>query len=118
MLLPTPETVDDAYLKLKLIACFLVQRLKSHQHPLMMKPTRVTSQASAASCTAAATSQPPLAQFSRLVSGECKEPAKQYGDCVNARYKEVEMDMCKAEFMAFKACAHKVVSRSWTPFII
>lgn len=36
--------------------------------------------------------------------------SRKYGDCVNKKYQDVEKDMCMAEFMAFKACAQKVVS--------
>ncbi|CAA3032867.1 Hypothetical predicted protein [Olea europaea subsp. europaea] len=33
-----------------------------------------------------------------------------YGACVNARYLEVEKDMCKEQFAAFKNCVTKAVS--------
>lgn len=33
-----------------------------------------------------------------------------YGACVNAKYLEVERDMCKVEFQAFKDCVMKAVS--------
>lgn len=33
-----------------------------------------------------------------------------YGACVNAKYLEVEKDMCKPQFMAFKECVVKAVS--------
>lgn len=36
--------------------------------------------------------------------------AAAYGACVNAKYLEVEKDMCKAEFETFKACVSKAVS--------
>lgn len=32
-----------------------------------------------------------------------------YGACINARYLEVEKDMCKEQFAAFKNCVTKAV---------
>ncbi|KAG0141763.1 hypothetical protein CROQUDRAFT_718021 [Cronartium quercuum f. sp. fusiforme G11] len=74
-----------------------------------MKPTRTANQAASATTRNAARARPQVVgRFSQLVSGECKDLAKKYGDCVNAQYQEVEKDMCKSEFVAFKECAQKV----------
>lgn len=39
------------------------------------------------------------------------EQAAAYGACINAKYLEVEKDMCKEQFTAFKECVTKAVSR-------
>jgi len=46
-------------------------------------------------------------------TASCSEQAAAYGACVNARYLEVEKDMCKEQFAAFKNCVTKAMGRKW-----
>lgn len=41
---------------------------------------------------------------------EQSDQAAAYGACINAKYLEVEKDMCKEQFTAFKDCVTKAVS--------
>lgn len=81
--------------------------------PRTVKPLQKLAKASA-SCSKEVSSccrlgkKTPDIEFDR--SGMARLQAAVYGACVNAKYLEVEKDMCKAEFEVFKACVSKAVS--------
>ncbi|KAK9895562.1 hypothetical protein P389DRAFT_173175 [Cystobasidium minutum MCA 4210] len=54
----------------------------------------------------------PLQKLAKA-SASCSKEAAAYGACVNAKYLEVEKDMCKAEFETFKACVSKAMGKKW-----
>lgn len=39
--------------------------------------------------------------------------ADAYGQCMLAKYKQIEKDACAIEFAAFKGCVQKVMGRKW-----
>lgn len=41
----------------------------------------------------------------------CPAQATAYGQCIAASYKDVQKDMCKKEFDAFKSCVQQVVNK-------
>ncbi|KIO21725.1 hypothetical protein M407DRAFT_28715 [Tulasnella calospora MUT 4182] len=43
----------------------------------------------------------------------CSSTAAAYGACVAGNYKEVNKEMCAAEFNAFKQCVQGVMKRKW-----
>lgn len=46
-------------------------------------------------------------------TASCSTEAAAYGACVNAKYLEVDKDMCKEQFLAFKNCVTKAMGRKW-----
>ncbi|CED83067.1 hypothetical protein [Phaffia rhodozyma] len=54
----------------------------------------------------------PIRAFSSAKK-ECAVSSTAYGQCILARYKDVERGMCEAEFQAFKACIQKSIGRKW-----
>lgn len=47
--------------------------------------------------------------YLHAISTACPNQAAAYGACVNAKYMEVEKDMCREQFVAFKQCVTKSV---------
>lgn len=48
----------------------------------------------------------------RAIRGKSSLQAQVYGQCMLAKYKEIEKDACAREFLEFKACVQKEVGRS------
>ncbi|GAA94342.1 uncharacterized protein L969DRAFT_89982 [Mixia osmundae IAM 14324] len=56
-----------------------------------------------------------LQPVQKLAKGftQCSQEAAIYGQCITAKYQEVEKGMCNQEFLAFKDCVQKSVGRKW-----